>query len=685
MVYSSPFSNDDLSILAGPPATTTSNDRAVSIYYNGTGLHNITGPTPFININKKFNRDNAGTIENILTSMTLSGKIVRSNTAASGLTPPGTGTAAIIGAVDALQKLFSCGVGNLTVYCGNSGIINATGVRVEAFSASKSNDNWIFSADYEIALEYNEPVRSGGYRVKNTSDSWTIEPLEDYAYTSFKIPITQKQEYHNPKLKPTPPTDAAPKPDGGQTQQTGPVKLADIDLQVTNIPQFRISRKLSAVGFPTSPGTGNICASGNAGIGSYLEAKGWVMERLATTFHGSSSVSGMPYFTRDTTAGSLSNFEKTFVYNHLRSTEFSITDGSYSVNETWLAMPTGIKYIEDYTIEASTDTNFIKTVRVQGSVKGLNIASFPMMEGGSGKSPTGIIPSGSGGYIDLSYSVNPDIFASGRFISDQHPILDIVKTSTIADSQSHVIDMSSSKYINAASGWLNDIKPYLYRRAHIAVNSPDRGNELYIDPAASPPRAPRNPVYCRENILNIIPVSTTEAHDPRKGSINYTYEFNNKFTLISGVLAENVNINDTGPIDVINEAFVLGRRLGPVLQSLGSKTSSKKDITVEVFVMPPTGLAGFTMTNKECPLWTGGTVYTTIIGIIEGLKPFGDRSTSIFGNLANETRTGGPTNVPGQVYTTQDNQTWNPTEGRFSRSVSWTYQTCTNARSYLDN
>jgi hypothetical protein len=244
--------------------------------------------------------------------------------------------------------------------------------------------------------------------------------------------------------------------------------------------------------------------------------------------------------------------------------------------------------------------------------------------------------------------------------------------------------MSPNKYINAASGWLNDIKPYLYRRAHIALNSPDR-NSLYINPAASPAPPPRNPVYSKENILNIIPVSTTEAHDPRKGTINYTYEFNNKFTLISGVLAESININDTGPVDIINEAFVLGRRLGPVLQSLGSKTSSKKDITIEVTVMPPTGLAGFVMTNKECPLWTGGTVYSTISGIIDGLKPFGDRSTSIFGNLSNETRTGGTNNIAGQVYVSQDNQTWNPTEGRFSRSISWTYQTCTNARSYLDN
>ena len=672
MVYSSPFSNDNFSILADTPAPTPL-PKTVSIYYNGTGIHNITGPTPFINLTKNYNRDNAGNIENISTSMTLSGKILRtSNTDNSLLVPPGTGTAAIVGAIDNLQKLFSCNGGTLNVNCGNSGIITASGVRVNSLTANKSSDNWIFSADYEIALEYNEPGYSGGYRVHNTTDSWTIEPLEDYAYTSFDIPITQKQEYHNPKLKLTAPTDKVPQPPN-QTEQIGPVKLAEISLRITNIPQFRISRKLSAAGYVAN--ASGVCASGLVGT-AYLEAKRWVNDRLATTFKGP-TVTGMPYFTAQDT--SLANFQKIFAYNHLRSIDFSISDGSYSVNETWLAMPTGINYVEDYSVEASTDTNFIKTVRVQGSIKGLNIVSFGMMEGSSG---TGIIPTGTGGHIDLTYSSNPNIFASGDFINGQNKILDLADDTP--NNVSYVKTMSPNKYINAASGWLNDIKPYLYRRAHIALNSPDR-DSLYINPAASPAPPPRNPVYSKENILNIIPVSTTEAHDPRKGTINYTYEFTNKFTLISGVLSESININDTGPIDVINEAFVLGRRLGPVLQSLGSKTSSKKDITIEVLVMPPTGLAGFVMTNKECPLWTGGTVYTTITGIIEGLKPFGDRSTTIFGNLGNDTRTGGANGVAGQVYTSQDNQTWNPTEGRFSKSISWTYQTCTNTRSYLDN
>jgi len=195
---------------------------------------------------------------------------------------------------------------------------------------------------------------------------------------------------------------------------------------------------------------------------------------------------------------------------------------------------------------------------------------------------------------------------------------------------------------------------------------------------------PNNPVYSKHGLLNIIPISTSESHNTRKGIISYSYDFNNKFTIISGVISESINIEDSGPTDVIGEAFVLGRALGPVLQNLGTKTSAKKSVTVEVTVVPPSSLKGFFVQNSDCPLWTGGTVYQAITGIVEGLKPFGDRPTAFFGS-SNVMRGGGSTNATGQVFVSSDNQTWDPTNGRFVRSVSWTYQQCTTSKSWLDH
>ena len=93
------------------------------------------------------------------------------------------------------------------------------------------------------------------------------------------------------------------------------------------------------------------------------------------------------------------------------------------------------------------------------------------------------------------------------------------------------------------------------------------------------------------------------------------------------------------------------------------------------------------MTSTECPLYTGGPVFSAINTIIEGLKPYGDRPDAsqggLFGNF--DKRTGNKVGNQGQVFVTQNDISWNPTEGRFSRSVGWLYQPCTNTRPNLDN
>ena len=66
-------------------------------------------------------------------------------------------------------------------------------------------------------------------------------------------------------------------------------------------------------------------------------------------------------------------------------------------------------------------------------------------------------------------------------------------------------------------------------------------------------------------------------------------------------------------------------------------------------------------------------------GIIEGFKPFGDRDAGVFGNLVSRK------DAHGQVYVNKDDQSWNPTEGRYTRQISWTYQTCNITRSWMEN
>ena len=580
----------------------------------------------------------------------------------------------VIDSINRLSDMFKCDAGVFEIKCGSSVLLGASGVKVNSFNANKSNDNWLFSADYTVDLEFYTSV-SGYENIKKGSDSWSLEPMEEYVYSSFRPKVTIKGEYHNPLLRTNQnnsttdgrttgrseaPNEKNPYP---REQNDGGRYWGDVDLDIVSIPQFKLSRKLTAEGAPngTSGNNGN-CATGN--YTAYINAKNWISKKLAEPFNGVYG-SGGPTFNSNAMQG-LNSFDKIFLYNHLRTINFSETEGTYEVNDTWLAMPTGMTYVEDYTIESSTDEKFIKTVSVQGTIKGLSFVPMGIMSGVSGLIPSG---TGTSGLLSLDFATQS---GTGSF-SNSRQILDYTAKTSYDDKNFY-----GSKYVNAMSGWLNDIKPYLYRRAHLAMNSSER-TETYISPARTPQPPPKNPIYCKENLLNIIPISTSETHDPRKGSITYNYQFNNKFTYITGVLAESISINDTGPADVINEAFVLGRRLGPVLQSLGAKTSAKKDLTFEVVVVPPSSWDGFFMTSSGCPLWTGGTVFKTITGIIEGFKPFGDRDAGVFGNLVSRK------DAHGQVYVNKDDQSWNPTEGRYTRQISWTYQTCNITRSWMEN
>jgi hypothetical protein len=672
MVYSSPLYYEDdnplFSTQAGGGSSSNGSSaptKPVRVFYNGTGLDDIAGPVPMVDLSTIFNRSEAGTLFSITTKVTLNGKILRAaNT--SGTNPDGTGTAVILDAAQKMTDLFSqSGLGTFQIKCGNNNIIEGCGVKVNSFALNKSNDNWIFSADYSIDLEYSKPGPSGQL-IKNGSDSWSLEPMEEYVYASFAKSVTQKSEYHNPLLNPPLPAPGASNGSSNTSAATlvpspsnpgEPSPYGTSALNFTNIPQFKLSRRISAEGISGPSGTG--CG---VNVSAYLNAKNWVAERVAQPYGAGNTSSSSGISFGISANPNISNFSNLFLYNHLRTISFSETAGSYEVNETWLAMPTGIRYVEDYTVEASTDERFVRTVRVQGSVKGLMISPFPIMSGASGLVPTT-------GKIDLS-----PYLRNGESGTISQKILDSSGLTVNSNDQYFY----GTKYENALSGWLNDIKPYLYRRASFPINL-ERSTDDYVSLTTSPQPPPLNPTYCKQKLLNIIPVSTNEGHDSRKGTISYSYEFNDRFRFISGVLAENISINQTGPVDVINEAFVLGRRLGPVLQSLGAKTSAKKDLTFEIIVVPPSSFNGFMLTSKECPLWTGGTTYKTIQEIIEGFKPFGDRRSSIFGTFATRT------NDTGQVFVSQDNSSWNPTEGRYTRTIGWVYQTCNLSRSYLDD
>lgn len=631
--------NDDSSysgILSGSTPNPTGGSSyipSVQVIYNGSGLHQICGTSPMLTLGHTFNRTEAGILLSVVNKITLTGKIYDRNSSSTGIQY-------VLGQEKQLRDLFfNCPNGTLEVKCGctgnNSGtsVIAFSGVRPLSISTENSPDFLTKSMGYTVELENIETSGSNtGAHVSTASDSWNIEPIaDDYLYESFNLNLSTRSEYHNPY--------------GGNPTQQSPVSYSSVD--VKQIPQYKISRKLSAKGILHE----STCGTGSGYYGAYLSARQWVSDRLSAPW-SNSNTSGV-YLGGSFSQSSMTS-SSLFLYNHVRATSFSVTEGTYEINDTWLAMPTGITHTEDYTIDVSTDEKFIKTVKVNGTIKGLSIAPTTLISDSNG-----LIPSGDG---KLDFSKQNTAAQTGS-------------VSYTMDSGNTSTTNTSNRYQNALIGWHSGVKPYLYRRASSALNAP-RYTSTYVPSNYNRTTPLQNPTYSKDSLLNIIPWSTTENHDPRKGIITYGYEFNNKFTIISGVISESISIDDTGPNDVVAEVFVIGRRLGPILQSLSAKTSSKRTVSIEITVMPVTGINQYFMTNSNCPMFTGGHAYSTIEKILEGLKPFGYRDPG----MGFTSRTA----PNGQVYMTENSQNWNPTEGRYSRKASWVYQQCNNDKLYLD-
>jgi hypothetical protein len=590
-----------------------------SITFAGRELKDITGPVPLVDLAYTFNRDGAGHLRSVSTRITLSGKLL--NQRAADDPAADNGVSPVLDKALNLESHFLANDGEeLIIKCGEEGTeTKFLGCRIADISVNKTGDNWVRTADYSITLESksgagdcshadsegNEP---SVFYVDNPVDSWSMEPIEDFIGDVSPNPKTNNIEWHNPFNSP------------GGTDLSADPNSPTSSPSVTNSPHFRVSHRVSAVGFTTSSNT-------NA---AYLNAKAWVDSRLnlskdkndsalATPTTGVSGCSGMPHIFKDTTglAGMVDN--STVLYNHNRQISYSVTDGSYEVSDTWLAMPVGQKSIEEYSIEVSTDERYIKTVRVQGNIKGLYIRDI--IGGGSGPSSKGSLVLGPSG---TSSSTDP---ALGK-----------------------------SKYDNAENSWISGIKPYLFSRAMSVMGGADRTVD-YVNPtnAALSSTRPNNPIFSKERALNPIPVSTTEGHDHRKGTITYSYEFTNRNIVISGAISSSLSINDTGPTDVISENFVIGRALGPIIQSMGTTTSSRKDVSIDLTVFPPMDEKGFHISNVKCPMYTGGYLWNKVNTLVDDLAPAGSV----------------------QYYRSANNYSWSPIDGRFTLNKSWIYQSCT--------
>jgi len=137
--------------------------------------------------------------------------------------------------------------------------------------------------------------------------------------------------------------------------------------------------------------------------------------------------------------------------------------------------------------------------------------------------------------------------------------------------------------------------------------------------------------------LNVTPLNKSKGKNVTTGFINYNYSYDKRpSAVIPGSLSESITIAEAGNTVIIAEIFVLGRLAGPILQDLNATTVNTRSLTIDA-VMAPSGVSYDTKPNTNA--------------LTTSLQP-----------------------SAGSVYKTEDNISWNPLNGAYSRSILWKYE-----------
>ena len=141
------------------------------------------------------------------------------------------------------------------------------------------------------------------------------------------------------------------------------------------------------------------------------------------------------------------------------------------------------------------------------------------------------------------------------------------------------------------------------------------------------------------------------------GEISYALDFDNRPTnILSGVLTENISVTDTYPGDVFATIPILGRKTGPILQALGSRTEYRRDLSLDLL-----------MDYTDLPYGSGrSSLLLQKPSLVEPTRT----------QLIRLVREMSPEKEPGirKWFVSAPVENWVPKEGRYTLSLSWTYE-----------
>lgn len=305
------------------------------------------------------------------------------------------------------------------------------------------------------------------------------------------------------------------------------------------------------------------------------------------------------------------------IYDFSRTINSDVNAGSYSITDNYIYFPSGNNraYIESFTINSQLDDSFNRTVTVAGSVKGLSVLRSS----------------------NVNVSFPYQLYSTGNF--DFY---------------------SNSKFNNAISGY-KAIEGSLYgRAAYYAGYLPTGFCSTYNNfPTNNTKNHPLG-------YLNPRVKSSTVGYNPSAGEVTYSFTFDNRpANLIDCSINESFSVTDTLPTQQIAETFVIGRRLGPILQNLGTFSLPQRTVNFEMTLPKASAISGLIFPTN---------IYNSITGILESFNPqylLALRGTS--------------NDYIIKSFVREETETWNPTDGKFSKNKTWIYTKCYGTLANLTN
>lgn len=386
---------------------------------------------------------------------------------------------------------------------------------------------------------------------------------------------------------------------------------SESSLREINYPVWTVTHAVSAAGTPTFDAQGCKEKSGTD------NAREFVVDKLG-------------FNSNIVKSECILGFDEVKEYNHSRTVETDEATGRFSVTETWLVRPSGDGDHYKSTDSAAKDT---WGVDIQ---KGTNAAIT-----------TAVIRGTIQGFEDVHFAESDEnLNEPGWAAATGVPIFGKPENGGLSSECSGVYRVARSK-IDTAKEHLEKIRPdVIYNRMNFFASG-----ESF-------------------RFMNPRPTDESIAYSPANGTINYSFTFNDKpFLAIPNSIFENVSVNDTNATDKVAEIAVIGRPLGPILQSVGTVTSQKRTVALDV-VVKPTGYVAAKGNGSNLPFTPSG------IGMSVSGCGYLAQAPSSHANNWIESFNPEYCNNGLIVYKTEDTESWEPMLGKYGRRVSWVFTPC---------